>query len=1360
MCGIAGIFHYAEPERPVDRDLLVRMTTVLSHRGPDGDGIFISGNLGLGHRRLAIVDLSPTGSQPMANEDGSCWIAYNGEFYNHESFRRRLVALGHRFRGPSDTETLVHVLEQFGAPALSEIAGIFGFGFWNGRCRRLTLARDALGVKQVYYHDNGRRIVFASEIKALLVCADVPREPDSEGINQYLHFHTSLFERTFFRDIRQVRAGEYLEIGRYGMQARKFWCVKEFSRVGREPEVAINDLREQLAEVVKDQLMSDVPVGAFFSGGIDSSAVACYASRAGRAPKCFGVHFSGQGVVDERPYQEEASRALGLELQLITLDGGAFPDDLRKLLYHQDQPVIGSAMFPMFYVSRLASSQVRVCLGGQGADEIFGGYGRYALVRPWQVGRSWFSGRSAGHGGGAPQASVSGNIWRQASDSRTIYRLARNVRNILDWERGYFENFAKVAEASWAQVFQMPSYYSRDRCWELFHESIGRSEATDPADKIMHWDSQTYLTGLFHQDDRMSMAVGLESRVPLADPRLVSFAFRIGFDLKFRAGASKWILRRAVSDVLPKVVLTRRKVGFDTPAERWMKELHFGFVQEVLLSSRARQRGLWNDKGVRDLLAKQSSPYWSDMVWKILCIEMWSSIFLDGQLDRASVPSGAYSVLGCTDTTERSEVPKSIPRGLREVLQEGRELGVEKTVARGLWEIKTVSGLAKMLDGSVKSKRKIKGDFRAIFSQPPAVAEGVRGLLSEERLARLSFEASEATRGRIKCFGKWMADFGNPIDWHRNPLTGTRWRADVHWSMALRGKAQTGDIKLIWEAGRFPQVYTMARCATFLPESKADLGSAFVMQVQKFLKSNPPHRGIHWNSGQEISLRLMAWMFGLNVFEYYRELPDQLCDDVSEHILLCGRHIAAHIQYVRDCVYNNHLLSEAMGLYLVGRMLPDYEKSQAWAALGRDLLECEANKQFYADGSYIQQSHNYHRFAIQIYLWALSFAKAYCDPVPSAWIGAIERSLDFLIAHQNPGDGRLPNYGANDGSAPLPLSTCDFSDFRPTLQAASIMSRQERIYDRGPWDEMAVWFNGPSALDLPLRKPSRTSISFQHSGYYVLRGREEENFAAFRCGSILDRFSQFDMLGLDVWWRGHNVLADAGTYLYNGPENWHRHFACTESHNTVQVDGLDQMLSYRRFKYLYWTKAKLLRFEDTPQWVVSEGEHYGYQRHAGQCVHRRSVLFLKDDVWIVVDRILGSGTHRARVHWLGGDFPFRGDSDGRANLRLETPAGPFYISIFGISGHLLSGDVVAGVCDPPRGWLSRYYAEKVPVPSLAVEVSEPLPITLVSVLSPVIPKVSVEGSAWSVSAGDHVVNFELTSNGFAEPRSSSLSRLK
>jgi asparagine synthase (glutamine-hydrolysing) len=633
MCGIAGIFHYRDRLRQADLGLLQRMTRSIIHRGPDDEGFFVEGSLALGNRRLAIVDVSPAGHQPMQTADGRSCLSYNGEFYNHRGFRPRLESHGVHFRGSSDTETLLYALSTYGPGVLTDVAGIFGLAYWDARHQRLILARDPLGVKQLYYHDDGRRIVFASEMKALLQCADVPRDIDPEAVNEYLHFHTTLFDRTFFKHIKQVRAGEYIEVGRFGLRRKIYWETDGFQPRDEDADKSVEILRDLLETVVDEQLMSDVPVGAYFSGGIDSSAVAAFAKRSGHRPKLFGVYFSNQDIIDERPYQESAAAALGLDLHLTTVDGSTFPDEFMKLAYYQDQPVIGPALIPMYHVSRLAAGHVKVCLGGQAADEVFGGYARYALVHPGRVFSSWFSGQARPSGEGQSKP-VGRNLMKQILDLQNMRRIART--GFGGWRERYFDNFAKVPESLWLKILPSPHFVSRTRARDLFREGLARSPAQDPGDKILHWDMQTYLTGLFQQDDRMSMANSLESRVPIADPRVVRFALHTRFDLKLRGGATKWVLRRAVSDVIPSEVLGRRKVGFDTPAEPWMRDKHPEFVRELLLSKSARERGLYDTAAIEQLLAAPRRPYWFDMVWKLASIEAWATTFLDS----TAVPYG------------------------------------------------------------------------------------------------------------------------------------------------------------------------------------------------------------------------------------------------------------------------------------------------------------------------------------------------------------------------------------------------------------------------------------------------------------------------------------------------------------------------------------------------------------------------------------------------------------------------------------------------------------------------------------------------------------------------------------------------
>lgn len=661
---------------------------------------------------------------------------------------------------------------------------------------------------------------------------------------------------------------------------------------------------------------------------------------------------------------------------------------------------------------------------------------------------------------------------------------------------------------------------------------------------------------------------------------------------------------------------------------------------------------------------------------------------------------------------------------MRELLQEVRELGLGGTAFRVAWEIKVRSGVASRpgaapprLEGLRGRRAEAPLDWtrRLPFADAVSVAAALRGTLPAEAQARLRREAERAVLGTVRCFGRWDGSFGRPVDWWRDPRGGARWPARGPWTEGLADVTGSGDVKLTWEVARFPHAYAMARAAAFDARLADRLGFALLAQMESFSRENPFGRGVHWASGQELVVRLMAWLFALDALLSRGLRARRAAVVVGDALLAGAAHLERHLDYARRAVYNNHLLCEALGLYVVGVLLPEAPAAARWRDTGRRILEQEAQRQFYRDGAYINQSHNYHRVAVQGLLWACAFARAAGDAPAAAWLQALERSVDFLVAHQNPADGRLPNTGGNDGALPAVLSTCDFSDFRPTLQAASLAARGERLYDAGPWDEEAAWLLGPHRLEAPLRRLDRCSVSFAATGYHVLRGADPGSFGAFRCGSLRERFAQIDMLHHDVWWRGQNVLVDAGSYLYNGPETWHRHFMSAASHNTLTVDDRDQMLHRRRFKVLYWTRARLLRFHDAGPWAVAAGEHYGYARHAGGCVHRRAVLFVKDDLWVVVDRVSGEGCHALRLHWLGGDFPFTCEPAHGA-LTLATPRGDFGVTIWSAAGEPLAATVVAGQESPPRGWLSRYYGEKVPVPSLAVEVAGGCPLTLVSVL--------------------------------------------
>lgn len=680
---------------------------------------------------------------------------------------------------------------------------------------------------------------------------------------------------------------------------------------------------------------------------------------------------------------------------------------------------------------------------------------------------------------------------------------------------------------------------------------------------------------------------------------------------------------------------------------------------------------------------------------------------------------------------------------LRDAAQELFELGPRGTLFRVGWELQGRAGL-RMPTPRASTERidaTVEWTHRLQLEDPVALARALRDRIAPAALEQLRRRADEACRGRILCFGRWTADFGDPIDWHQSPVTRVRWDAGSPWFRALADET-AGDVKYAWEIARFPHAYHVARAAAFFPEDGERYAATLLKQIEAFTSENPPGFGIHWASGQEIGFRLLAWLFALDVLLSRTTLWRTAEQVITSALLTAGRHIEEHLDYARIAVYNNHLLSEALALFGVGALLPEAHRGICWRELGRRILDQEAERQFYADGAYIQQSHNYHRVALQDFLWACVFARSMGDAPSTVWVRALERSLEFLLAHQNPGDGRLPNYGSNDGAMPSLLTACDFSDMRPVLQSVSVLVRGERVYEPGPWDEAMAWFLGVRSLDAPLGPPARKSVSFAATGYHVLRGNDESCFSGFRCGSLRDRFSQIDMLHLDVWWRGENVLVDPGSYQYNAAPKWHDHFMRTAAHNTVTIDGRDQMVHHRQFKVLYWTRAALTRFEDHEEFAICAGEHYGYRRHPGACVHHREVLFVKDDLWIVIDRVHGQGPHSARVHWLGGAFDWT-PADESNGMDLRTPQGVFTVRSFDSSGRAFAGDVAAGDETAPRGWLSRYYGEKVPVPSFAAMYSGDVPVAFVTVLAGVSYDLTVDGPQWNVLSPRGATSFDL-----------------
>lgn len=677
-------------------------------------------------------------------------------------------------------------------------------------------------------------------------------------------------------------------------------------------------------------------------------------------------------------------------------------------------------------------------------------------------------------------------------------------------------------------------------------------------------------------------------------------------------------------------------------------------------------------------------------------------------------------------------------------IEELRSLGLTGACFRMGWEAGMRAGLIGRRPPIVRPSGEPAALIPRLLSIPfcdPAAADRwMQESLPPHLRTDLQVEAASAGTGLVRCFRNHSLDFGHPVRWHVDPVSGNRWPPEVSWPKAL--SAAAGDPKNVWEVARFPHAWVMARASACIPKLKGSLAGACFQQIAHFLAENPCGRGIHWASSQEVVFRLMAWVFAVRTFVAGGEPLGALESLLAHSFAEGGAHVSRYLPYARRAVFNNHLLAEACGLYLMGTLVPEVEGAHGWVDLGRQLLTEQAGRQFYADGGYLQQSHNYHRLAIDIYLWAFQIARARQEPPDPAWRDALDRSVRFLASLQNETDGRLPNYGANDGALASVADSCEFSDFRGVLQTASIAANGVRLYPPGPWDERAVWWFGPDSVDLPLRPPVRRTAFYAFSGHHVLRSGAG-SFSVLRCGSLRDRFSQIDMLHLDVWWRGYNVLTDAGSYRYSGEPRWHNYFFRTASHNTITAGGRDQMLHHRQFKTLYPTQAHWLGGSSGEDWALCEGEHYGY-RHRGR-IHRRAVLQAGTDVWVVCDRIEGQGLEQVRLHWLAG-LP-AGYLEHR-RLRIETPAGSFRVTVYDENGAIQRGNVISGQDDPPRGWLSRHYGEKTPVPSFAIERTGELPLTLMSVLGPAVPRVEVQDERWRILADFCEIRFRLAEGRF------------
>jgi asparagine synthase (glutamine-hydrolysing) len=629
MCGIAGIVgrHQSLDSAP---HLVRGMLASIAHRGPDGSGIHVNGRATLGHQRLAIIDLE-TGNQPMSNEDGSLWITFNGEIYNYVELRQEL-SRHHQFRTRSDTEVILHLYEELGERCLDRLNGMFAFAIWDTRQQRLFAARDRLGIKPFYWALTPETLLVASEPKAILATGLVAPEVDRSSLEEYLTFQFCLGENTLFRGIRKLEPGHFLSY-RPERDAEPaivpYWSLRFELDFNHTEEYFRRSLREIVGDAVRIQLRSDVPVGAHCSGGMDSSSVVMLAARHLGDVQTFTGAFREGPQYDESRYALAVAEAAHARSHLVYPTAAEFVDRMPWLMYMMDEPAAGPGLFPQYCVSRLARDHVKVVLGGQGGDELFGGYARYLIAYLEQA--------------------LKGSIFGEASaDSRYVVTwdsiapslpMLRQYGPMLQrfWSEGLFGDmdrryFRLVTRMQHADGIYSPDAYpaqSNDRMFERFSRIFNDPSAKSYIDRMTNFDVKTMLPALLQVEDRTSMAVSLESRVPLLDHRIAELVTQIPPAMRFQGGDSKRIFRDAMSDVLPAVVLERRdKMGFPVPLTDWLRGPIRNFVGDVLLDGRARQRGLYRMPGLEKMLSSEA-PFDREL-WGVLCLELWHRSFIDG----------------------------------------------------------------------------------------------------------------------------------------------------------------------------------------------------------------------------------------------------------------------------------------------------------------------------------------------------------------------------------------------------------------------------------------------------------------------------------------------------------------------------------------------------------------------------------------------------------------------------------------------------------------------------------------------------------------------------------------------------------
>lgn len=624
MCGIAGIY-YLNRERKVEESQLKKMTDIISHRGPDAEGRYIDGNVGLGHRRLSIIDLSPDGHQPMCNEDKSIWIVFNGEFFNYQDYTEEILRKGHTLNSKSDTEYILHLYEEYGFDVVQKINGMFSFVIWDSNKKIFFAARDRMGVKPFNYYIDNEKFLFGSEIKSLLEHENVNREIDKLALSDYFSFMSIPSPKSIYKHIRKLEAGHYLVIKDSEINIKKYWDL-EYNVENKPDSFYFEKFEDLLIDSTRLRLISDVPLGAFLSGGVDSSAVVAMMSKVNASDiKTFSITFKSQGNFDESIYAKQVAeqyKTLHTEFDL----SANFIDVLPKLIWHFDEPFAVSSGFALYYLSKMTREHVTVALSGDGGDELFAGYPfryshdlRYQKLENIPMFMRKF-------------AFWSSSITALSGDSK-IAMMSRKLRDFsrmssLSSDDAFINDFSYFDKKMKSTIFKS-DFYGEVKDYDsnsVYKKYYGADVKGSQLFKRQLGDIKTSLVDeMLKKVDSMTMAVALEARTPFLDYRMAEFSATLPDHLKIRGREGKYIVKKTMEKYLSNDILYRKKHGFNVPFSEWAKKELKDYLNEILSEKNIKEGNIFDYKQVRRMLDfHQSGKFnFGNQIYLLLVFELW-----------------------------------------------------------------------------------------------------------------------------------------------------------------------------------------------------------------------------------------------------------------------------------------------------------------------------------------------------------------------------------------------------------------------------------------------------------------------------------------------------------------------------------------------------------------------------------------------------------------------------------------------------------------------------------------------------------------------------------------------------------------